>query len=47
MNPCVHTPGDTSLAAATCAALTAHLPELAPRAADIIDYLAQYYGVEI
>ncbi|WP_244291088.1 LamG domain-containing protein [Streptomyces subrutilus] len=37
----------SELAAATRSALTAHLPELVPHAADIIDYLAQYYSVEI
>lgn len=35
------------LAAATRSALAAHLPELLPHAPEIIDYLGQYYGVEL
>jgi hypothetical protein len=40
------TAGQSELADATRAALTAHLPELLPHAADIINYLSLYYGVE-
>lgn len=35
------------LATATRAALAKHLPELLPHAAEVIDYLADYYGVDI
>ncbi|WP_397334558.1 LamG-like jellyroll fold domain-containing protein [Nonomuraea sp. 3-1Str] len=34
------------LATATRAALTTHLPELVPHAAEVIDYLADYYGID-